>query len=138
VARDISADLRAEIARRAEYRCEYCLIHESDAGFKHQVDHIISRKHGGSSLADNLAYACVVCNRTKGSDVAAIDPETKEAIRLFHPRRDRWSDHFRLYGERIEPVSAIGRGTMELLKLNASERLAERRLLQGLGAYPMV
>jgi hypothetical protein len=26
---------RAEVARRAEYLCEYCLIHEDDVGFRH-------------------------------------------------------------------------------------------------------
>jgi len=51
--------LRAEVARRAGERCEYCLIHELEAGFPHQVDHIVSRKHGGESTSDNLAYACV-------------------------------------------------------------------------------
>jgi len=48
-------------------------ISEDDAGFSHQVDHIVSRKHGGLSTQENLAYACVECNRHKGSDVASID-----------------------------------------------------------------
>ena len=59
VASDISDALRAEVARHAGERCEYCLIHELEAGFPHQVDHIVSRKHGGESTSDNLAYACV-------------------------------------------------------------------------------
>jgi hypothetical protein len=37
------------VAWRAAHRCEYCLIHEDAAGFPHQADHIVSRKHGGSS-----------------------------------------------------------------------------------------
>jgi len=53
VASDISEQVRANVARRAEYRCEYCLIHERDSGFPHQVDHVISRKHGGTSTFDN-------------------------------------------------------------------------------------
>jgi hypothetical protein len=40
----------------------------------------LSRKHGGSSGFKNLAYACVLCNRHKGSDVASINPETDEAV----------------------------------------------------------
>jgi 5-methylcytosine-specific restriction endonuclease McrA len=39
-------------------------------GFPHQVDHIVSRKHGGESTSDNLAYACVIYNRYKGTDIA--------------------------------------------------------------------
>ena len=69
MASDISEQVRANVARRAEYRCEYCFVHESDAGFPHQVDHVVSRKHGGASAFDNLAYACILCNRYKGSDV---------------------------------------------------------------------
>jgi hypothetical protein len=100
------------------------------------VDHIVSRKHGGLSTQENLAYACVECNRHKGSDVASIDPDTGEAVPLFHPRHDRWADHFRLEVERIEPTSSVGSVTVRVLRLNAAERLAERRLLQSLGVYP--
>lgn len=133
---DIANVLRAEVARRADHRCEYCLIREEDTGFPQQIDHIVSRKHGGSSSADNLALACIVCNRHKGSDVASIDARTGEVVRLFHPRRDRWLDHFRIRGEQIEPLTEVGRVTVELLRLNTGERLSERRLLQSLGDYP--
>src|ERR1019366_9221383 len=107
----------------------YWLIHEDDGGFSHQVDHIVSRKHGGTSASDNLAYACILCNRHKGSDVAAINPNTGEAVRLSHPRYDRWTVHFRLEGEFIEPLTDAGSTTERLLRLNAAERLAERPLL---------
>ena len=127
---------RALVRERADNRCEYCLIHQEDVGFPHQVDHIVSRKHGGLSTLENLAYACVLCNRHKGSDVASIDPDTGQAVLLFHPRRDRWADHFRLDGERILPISVVASVTVQLLRLNAAERLAERRLLQSLGDDP--
>ena len=89
---------------------------------------MISRKHGGFSAPDNLAYACVLCNRYKGSDVASIDPQSGEAVRLFHPRRDHWNGHFRFESETVEALSALGRATVWLLPLNAQERIAERRL----------
>ncbi|MDP8979183.1 MAG: HNH endonuclease [Acidobacteriota bacterium] len=133
---DIRAALRAEVARRADHRCEYCLIHEDDSGFPHQLDHIVSRKHGGSSTADNLAYACALCNRHKGTDVASTDLRTGETVRLFHPRRDLWTDHFRLERELFEPITGVGDVTLRLLRPNATERVAERRLLQELGRYP--
>ena len=126
---DISDRVRARVAHRAGHRCEYCLIHESVAGFPHQVDHVVSRKHGGTSAFDNLAYACILCNRYKGSDVASINPKTGEAVRLFHPRHDRWADHFRLDADFIEPLTDAGTATVRLLRLNVAERLAERRLL---------
>jgi hypothetical protein len=129
VASDISEQVRANVARRAGHRCEYCLIHEDDAGFPHQIDHVVSRKHGGASTFDNLAYACIVCNRYKGSDVASINPKTGEAVPLFHPRHDRWTDHFRLDADFIEPLTGTGSATVRLLRLNAPARLAERRFL---------
>lgn len=138
MASDINEELRTEVAQRAGQRCEYCLIYEDDAGFPHQVDHILSRKHGGSSTSDNLAYACVVCNRHKGSDVASIDLRTGEIVPLFNPRRDRWVDHFRVVGALIEPISSIGLATARLLRLNAPERILERQMLQSLGRYPQL
>jgi len=136
VASDVSEELRAEVARRAGHRCEYCLIHEDDAGFPPQVDHIVSRKHGGSAAPENLAYACVVCNRYKGSDIASIDPRTGEIVRLFNPRSDRWTDHFQIEGAVIQTVSNVGSATARLLRLNAPDRTSERGLLQSLGRYP--
>jgi len=99
VAGEVSPQVRVEVARRADHRCEYCLVHEADAGFPHQIDHIVGRKHGGPSSLDNLAYACILCNRYKGSDIASMTLLNREVIPLFHPRRDRWVDHFRLDSE---------------------------------------
>jgi hypothetical protein len=78
----------------------------------------------------------VICNRYKGSDVASIEPRTGEIIRLFDPRRDRWEDHFRIDSALIEPITNVGSTTARLLRLNAPERILERRLLQSLGRYP--
>lgn len=137
MASEINELLRTEVARRADYRCEYCLIHEDDAGFPHQVDHVLSRKHGGSSELDNLAYACVLCNRRKGTDIASVEPQSGKVVRLFNPRQDRWSDHFQIDEEIIEPRTPIGGVTARLLRLNTAERIAERRILQALGRYPL-
>jgi 5-methylcytosine-specific restriction endonuclease McrA len=56
----ISAELRETVAARANFFCEYCLVAEQDTFYGCEVDHIISLKHGGSSEADNLAYACTI------------------------------------------------------------------------------
>ncbi len=133
---DITEALRDEVARRAHHRCEYCLIHEDDIAFRPHVDHIVSRKHGGLSAIENLAYACVLCNRSKGSDVAAINERSGEIVRLFHPRHDLWANHFQLDGHVIRALTDAGAATAGLLRFNAPERLAERSLLQSLGNYP--
>lgn len=132
----IDERLRRLVAKRARYRCEYCLIYEEDSFSKHQIDHIISRKHGGSSEKGNLAFACVRCNAWKGTDIAAVDQPSGELVRLFHPRRDRWALHFRLEGIIIDPLTAQGRVTARLLRLNIDQRIVERRLLSSIGRYP--
>ena len=74
--RYVPARLRQLVEERAGSRCEYCLIHREDMFFKGVPDHIIAEKHGGATDADNLAYACVVCNTAKGSDLGSIAPNT--------------------------------------------------------------
>lgn len=106
---DISSLMRSRIRDRAGGRCEYCLLHEEDAWEPHQPDHIIARKHRGLTELENLAWTCAVCNRYKGSDVASIDSVTGRVIRLLHPRRDRWTRHFRLDGVQIVPQTSVGR-----------------------------
>jgi len=65
----ISEELRRRVATRADYLCEYCLIHKDDTFLGCEIDHIISLKHGGTNDEDNLAHACAFCNRQKGSDI---------------------------------------------------------------------
>jgi hypothetical protein len=57
---------------------------------------------------------------------------------LFNPRIARWSEHFRLSGAIIEPLSAPGRATIFLLRLNDPERVTihENLLRQGRYAAP--
>lgn len=132
----ISPQIRDIVAARANNICEYCLIAEEDSFFRHQVEHIISRKHGGSSELDNLALACVFCNRHKGSDIASLVPETDKLIRFYNPRADRWSEHFRLKGIVIEPLTEIGEATIRILQMNHEDQLLERRVLNHRGRYP--
>jgi hypothetical protein len=135
MARWISAELRQTIADRAKQLCEYCLIAEAQTFYGCEVDHIISVKHGGSSEADNLAYACAPCNRAKGSDVGSI-ARTGEFIRFFNPRTDRWAEHFRLDGATIQPLTPIGEVTTRIFGFNETARLHEREEMIRFGIYP--
>lgn len=134
----IRADLRRLVAARAGHRCEYCLIHVDDTFFGCEVDHILSEKHGGATREDNLAYACFICNRNKGSDIASIVPETGELVRFFNPRLDRWEDHFRLGPDGITILCStrVAEVTSRLLGMNDSSRLLEREALCLVGRYP--
>ena len=97
---------------------------------------MISEKHGGRTRAENLAYACACCNRAKGSDIGSIHTESQIFVRLYNPRSDLWSDHFRLRGAVIEPLTDVGAVTVDLLRFNSFERLLEREALIEAGRYP--
>jgi len=131
-----SADVRREVIARAESLCEYCLLHQDYAASAHQVDHVISEKHGGHTSSDNLALSCTACNRRKGSDIGSIDPQTGSLTPLFNPRTENWRDHFRIDGVRIVGLTPQGRTTVEFLKLNSFERQIERAELMRAGRFP--
>jgi hypothetical protein len=126
----IPADLRRLVRDRAG---EYCLIPEAFTLATHAIDHIVAEKHGGPTSAENLALSCAICNARKGSDLASVDPETGAIVPLFHPRRDRWTDHFRLVGDRIEPLTPVGRVTVRILQFNHPDQIEERALLVAAG-----
>lgn len=83
-----------------------------------------------------MACACFRCNRHKGPNIGSYDPVTGLLTPLYHPRRQTWSDHFKLNGARIEPLTPEGRVTVFILQLNAPERVRERDLLLAAGYYP--
>jgi hypothetical protein len=128
--------LRRLVVSRAQSLCEYCLIHEADTFFGCEVDHIISEKHGGPTEPGNLAYACFTCNHRKGSDIASLQWSTGALVRFFNPRTDRWSEHFRLREDRIEPITAVGEVTARIFGFNDPERILERQALLAARRYP--
>lgn len=132
----ISASLRRLVVERANHLCEYCLIHENDTYFGCEVDHIISEKHHGPTTEENLAYACLYCNRNKGSDIGSIIWETGEFRRFYNPRQDRWAEHFKLDGAMLVPLTEIAQVTAQILELNHTDRIVERSEMQAQGIYP--
>ncbi len=136
MASDVPDALRRHVAGRAYHVCEYCLIHQDDTFWGCQIDHIISRKHGGTNEAANLAWACAAGNNSKGSNLGTLTGPRSELTRLFHPRMDRWAACFQLQDIRINPASPIGESTVKLLQINESNRLREREILAGAGRYP--
>ncbi len=128
--------VRKIVRERARGRCEYCLLHEDDSVFSHQLEHTVARKHRGTSTEDNLAWSCFVCNEFKGTDLASIDMENGRLVPLFNPRQDRWSRHFRLDEAVIVPLTAKGRVTEYLLQFNLPKRVELRQLLIDQDRYP--
>jgi HNH endonuclease len=126
---DFEAGVRKFIRERADGICEYCRISERFTLAVHEVDHIIAVKHGGRTTDENLALCCTLCNRYEGSDIASIDAETGRLTPLFHPRLDRWADHFEFRNGEIMGLTAAGRATIRLLRMNRPARVRERQLI---------
>jgi hypothetical protein len=133
---DISAQLRQLIAERADYHCEYCRMPQAIALHKHEPDHIIPRQHGGKTDAENLALACMRCNRYKGTNIGSFDPLTKALVTLFNPRLHRWTEHFLWDGATLQPLTPEGRVTVKLLRFNDEHRIAERQACIDAGLLP--
>jgi hypothetical protein len=129
----MDAGTRRFVRERAGERCEYCQLHQRHSELLHHIEHVVAKQHGGSDGPDNLALACHRCNLHKGPNLTGIDPLSGDVISLFHPRRDRWVDHFAFKGVRIEGLSATGRATIQVLALNDARRIELRQELLALG-----
>ena len=124
----ISNTTRTKISERAEARCEYCRLPDAVSTHSFHIDHILPIKHEGTDEIDNLAWACLSCNLHKGSDISAFD-DVGQLIRLFNPREDKWDEHFILDGYEITGISAIGRVTVKILKMNSAKQMDARKPL---------
>ncbi|MGD9563691.1 MAG: HNH endonuclease [Pyrinomonadaceae bacterium] len=136
MSRHISDSVRKIVEDRANRRCEYCRISMDDTYFGGEVDHIRSLKHGGKTEIENLALACMPCNRNKGTDLGSVPAGSEDIVAFFDPRKDRWEEHFKLGTEaEIVALTRTGEVTANIFRFNDPERLVERRGLVELGRY---
>jgi HNH endonuclease len=131
----LNPELIRRVWQRAKARCEYCQLPARLHPAPFQIDHIIARQHGGPSLDNNLALACIHCNRFKGPNIAGRDSETGDIIRLFNPRTDTWSEHLEWTGPELKGLTQIGRVTVTVLSMNAPEVIALRKALADEGVF---
>jgi hypothetical protein len=125
------SDLRRfywRVAARAGHRCEYC--HAPESFFPHRLclDHVMPEGHGGPTSLTNLALCCYGCQHQKLAFETGYDSTTKMTAALFHPRRQRWTRHFRWAadGLQLEGRTRIGRATIEHLALNNWRQIQAR------------
>jgi hypothetical protein len=133
----VPPETRRFVKRRARFRCEYCRIR----AWPLTVDHIIPRSAwrgspppaGDPDDPDNLAAACWECNVLgKHAQTHGVDPFSGRVVPLFHPRRDRWRDHFEWSGDYLllKGKTSTGWATIRALGLNGARYRAQRRLLR--------
>jgi hypothetical protein len=133
---DTWAETTAQVIERAASRCEYCMMHQSLQGATFHVEHIHPKARGGASELGNLALACPGCNFGKSDRVALLHNESGKFVRVFNPRSDRWSDHFRWSGYRMDALTEVGHALIDALDLNSSRRQLIRRAEEGFGLFP--
>lgn len=134
----IPRSLRERLAAEARHRCGYCLTAEAIVGTPMEIDHIIPEALGGSSEGMNLWLACSLCNDYKADRIAALDSVTGEVSRLFDPRRQVWSEHFRwsVEGDLIVGLTPSGRATVAALNLNRPSLVKARQAWVLVGWHP--
>lgn len=129
---------RAQVRFRARGCCEYCRAQERFATQSFSVEHIVPSIRGGEAELDNLAFACQGCNNHKYTKTHGVDPSIRERVPLFHPRRQRWRDHFIWSDDftRILGLTSTGRATVEALRLNREGLVNLRHVLFEHGEHP--
>src|SRR4026208_1778559 len=101
-------EVRLIVQMRARDACEYCLM---PTRTRFDIDHIVPlswwteylrgallvQPVGGDrepNHLENFAWSCSHCNGFKGNRVSGR--VGRHSLPLFHPRRDRWDEHFLL------------------------------------------
>ncbi|HSU68508.1 MAG TPA: HNH endonuclease signature motif containing protein [Tepidisphaeraceae bacterium] len=125
------------VARRAGHRCEYCHAPEVAFNFAFEIEHVRPPAAGGTDHEANLALGCRSCNLYKSDDTAGVDPLTGETVQLFHPRTDRWDEHFFVEPDSsILATTAIGRATIDRLRMNSARQIFARQKWRLLRLFP--
>jgi hypothetical protein len=135
----LRASHKARGKRRAKDCCEYCWSQEACSPDTFSVEYIVPIAKGGANDAANLANACQGCNNRKFVSIAALDPLSGELALLYHPRRDRWSEHFTWNEDYTLMIglSPTGRATVEALELNRKGVVNLQRVLHERGLHPV-
>lgn len=136
----ITAQQRQAVVERAQGCCEYCRSQARFAMQPFSVEHIVPRSRGGETTLDNLALACQGCNNHKYTKVGGNDPVAGELVPLYHPRQQRWRDHFAWNEDftLIVGLTPTGRATVETLQLNREGLVNLRQILYAMGEHPPV
>ena len=102
------------------------------------MEHIIASASGGANAEENLWLACRLCNNARGKQTLAHDPLTGRRVKLFNPRTQRWSRHFKWSDDGTEIIgrTASGRATVVALNLNNEIALIVRSNWVRAGWHP--
>ena len=133
-----SKSIREKVEARANKLCEYCLSPLNFSPDSFSIEHIFPIFLGGTNDLDNLALSCQGCNGYKSTKNDAFDMVSQTNASFYNPRQDIWSEHF-VWSEdftEIIGLTAKGRVTIKVLKLNRQRVMNLRRVLVLAGEHP--
>ena len=136
----IPAAVQRRIRIVAGNRYGYCRSPQRLLPWELAMEHIVPAAHGGTHAEENLWLSCRACNSFKGTATHGRDPVTNRRVRLFNPRRQKWSRHFMWSPDGIQIIglTASGRATIIGLKLNNIFALTARREWVAAGWHPPI
>jgi hypothetical protein len=126
------------VTERARGQYEYCRCLSGFHPDPFAVEHIVPEARGGATDTANLALSCLGCNSFKGTSITGRDPAADRDVSLFHPRQQRWNDHFAWSSDttQIIGITATGRATVARLRLNRPGLVNLRAALRHFGVHP--
>jgi hypothetical protein len=136
----IPVDLQRQIRDRFAGCCAYCRSAEALTASIFEFEHIVPRSAGGATTLENLCLACPSCNRYKASRQTGFDSVTQQDVALFHPQVQLWTEHFAWNenGTEIVGLTAVGRVTISILKMNRPPLVRVRRMWVKMKEHPPV
>jgi hypothetical protein len=82
------------------------------------IDHIFRASMVVEPPRTTSPYRASNCNSYEGPNLSGIDPTAGQIVTLFHPRRDRWEDHFQWLGPFLRGLTPVSRATITVLNIN--------------------
>ncbi len=130
--------LRQTVINRSGGCCEYCRSQLEYSPDPFVIEHVIPRASGGQDDLENPTFSCGGCNGHKYTKTEASDPLTSQSVPLFHPRRQRWRDHFEWSADLtlIIGITPTGPATVGALNMNRPGVVNPRRVLSTTGVHP--
>ena len=120
---NLTKEIRAQVQHRANFACEFCGVHEIDAGGELTIDHFQPKSKKGTNHIENLIYCCTRCNNYKFNYYS----DDKNTLSLWNPRKESFNIHFiELDNGLLQPLTPVGNFTIKRLRLNRKALVAYR------------
>jgi hypothetical protein len=118
----MTAEERAALRRRYDFRCGYCGVSETDVGAELTTDHFQPTSRDGEDTPANWVYCCFACNNAKGDYWQPDSPQ-----RILHPFHDNLSEHIREQADgTLLGLTETGRFHVQQLRLNRPALVGHR------------